>query len=67
MFGLGDDILPQGGQPTFVLIARHKAFIFGSMMLRLKNKHINLDYVKKASECVSKSIMQDSCRVYLML
>ena len=30
MFGLSDDILPQGGQPIFISIARYRAYIFGS-------------------------------------
>jgi len=38
MFGLGDDILPQGGRPTSVSITRYKAYIFGSRVERSQGK-----------------------------
>ena len=33
MFGLSDDILPQGRRLTFISIARYKVYIFGSLIL----------------------------------
>ena len=40
MFGLSDDILPQGGRPTFISIAQHKACIFGSI---IKKNHTQIN------------------------
>ena len=34
MFPVTDDILPQGGRPTFISIVRYKAYIFGSGCLQ---------------------------------
>ena len=65
MFGVSDDISPQGERPTFISIVRNKAYNIGSTMLRLTIKHISLDSVNELSECVRKLIMRDNCKVFL--
>ena len=57
MFWLSDDILSQGGWPTFISIARYKACIFRSMMLRLTIKHISRNSAKEPSECHTDKII----------
>jgi len=55
MFGLGDDILPQGERPTFISIALYQVCIFRSMMLKITIKHIGLNIAEEPiSECVCK-------------
>ena len=47
MFRFSDGIPPQGGRPTFTSIARNKAYISGSTMLRLTIKLISLNSVNE--------------------
>ena len=67
LFGLVDDILPHGGQPTFISIAQNKACIIGSMMPRLTIKHISLDFLNELSACIGKLIVWVNFKASLVL